>query len=85
MSVEPANEIEAIEFEHDGEAIQHVNASGRGVAISVWGKSLVVEKAEAERIEMAGIEFASLFEREMPDGSWRIMTVPVNDDRDENC
>jgi hypothetical protein len=72
-------EIKGLEFENADEALQHINASGCGVAISIGGKALVVEQAEADRLAAAGIEFAYLVDHEMPDGSWRIMTIPVND------
>ncbi len=38
-----------------------------------------MRKEEAERLETAGVEFAYLFDHEMPDGTFRIITVPVND------
>jgi hypothetical protein len=72
-------EIKGIECENADEAIQHVNAAGRGVAINIGRKVLVVDQAEADRIAERRIEFAYLVDHEMPDGSWRIMTVPVND------
>jgi len=56
------------------EAVQHLSVSGDDHAISVGGMYLTVAKAEAERLEAAGIPFAYLFDR---DG--RIMTVPVGD------
>jgi hypothetical protein len=72
-------QIKGIEYANADEALQHLNASGRGVAISIGGKVLVVEQAEADRIAERRIEFAYLVDHEMPDGSWRIMTIPVND------
>jgi len=57
------------------EAVQHLSVSGDDHAISVGGMYLTVAKAEAERLEAAGIPFAYLFDR---DG--QIMTVPVGDD-----
>jgi hypothetical protein len=69
---------EAIEFETASEAIQHTDASGRGVAISVRGQAMVVDQNDAHRLEAAGVEFAYLHDHEMPDGSHRIVTVPVN-------
>lgn len=70
--------FKADEFPCAGEAIQHVNASGRGVAILLGGTPYVVEQAEADRLAAAGVEFAYLIDHEMPDGTFRIMTVPVN-------
>jgi hypothetical protein len=72
-------EIKGIEFENADEAIQHLTASGHGVAISIGGKVLVIEQPEADRLAERRIEFAYLVDHEMPDGSWRIMTIPVND------
>jgi hypothetical protein len=72
--------FEAIEFANAHEAIQHYYASGYGDnVISLHGKYYLIKRIEADRIEMAGIEFAYVFDHEMPDGTSRIMTVPVND------
>ena len=72
-------EITAIEFDTIDEAIQHTYASGRGDAVLLDGKRYVMDRAESERLAAAGIEFAYAFDHEMPDGSFRIVTVPVND------
>ncbi len=71
-------EFEAIEFRTAGEAIQHVNASGRGVAILLDGHK-VVAQTDTDRLAATGVAFAYLVDHEMPDGSFRIMTIPVND------
>ena len=71
-------EFRAYDFKTASEAIQHVNASGKGVAILLDGYK-VVDEADADRIAAAGIEFAYVCEHEMPDGTVRIMTIPVND------
>jgi hypothetical protein len=71
-------EVQGIEFPTEGEAIQHTYADGRGVAISIGGKNLVVAQAEADRIAGLGASFAYLTLHDMPDGSTRIVTVPVN-------
>jgi hypothetical protein len=72
--------FKAIEFDYAGEALQYYDASGYGDAvISLGRKCYVTRKAEAERLAAAGVEFAYVFDHEMPDGSFRIMTVPVND------
>ena len=74
-------EFTGIEFENASLALQHANASGHGVAISaVAGLNgcFVVEQAEADRLAAAGVEFAYLIDHEMPDGEFRIMTIPVN-------
>lgn len=72
-------EFPAIEFEYAGEALQHTDGSGRGRAILCDGKHLVVEEPKCDRIEAAGVEFAYLVDHEMPDGTFRIKTIPVND------
>jgi hypothetical protein len=71
-------EFQAIEFETASEAIQWTEADGRGVAVLVDGKNLVVARAEADRLAAAGVEFAYLHDHEMPDDEHRIVTVPVN-------
>jgi hypothetical protein len=72
--------FEAIEFDNAHEAIQHYYASGYGDdVISLGGKYYLVKRAEAERIEVAGVEFAYVHDHVMPDGEHRIVTVPVND------
>jgi hypothetical protein len=71
--------FKAIEFKTAGEAIQEANASGCGAAIALGGKYYAIFTAEAERLEAAGVEFAYVFDHEMPDGTHRIVTVPVND------
>ena len=72
-------EIQGIEFETASEALQHADASGRGQVIHVGGKFLVVERAEADRLAETGVFFAHVIDHELPDGSFRIMTVPVNE------
>ncbi len=71
-------EIRGIEFATAAEAIQHGDAIGIGEAITIGGKVLLVYPAEAERLANLGVEFAYLVDHEMPDGTHRIMTVPVN-------
>jgi len=66
--------IRATEHPSAHEAIQHLDVSGDDHAILVGGKYRTVTKAEAERIEAAGIEFAYLV-----DHHGKIMTIPVND------
>jgi hypothetical protein len=70
--------INALDFKTVDEAIQHTYASGEGVAIRLRGQPLVVLKEDADRLNAAGVEFAFLCDHEMPDGSHRIVTVPVN-------
>ena len=71
-------EFQATEVETAHEAMQWTEADGRGVAVRVDGKNLVVDRAEADRLAAAGVEFAFLCDHEMPDGEHRIVTVPVN-------
>jgi hypothetical protein len=69
----------ALKFDNAHEAIQHTYASGRGKAVLLGGKHYVMDKREAERLAAAGVEFAYLCDHDMPDGTQRIVTVPVND------
>ncbi len=72
--------FEAIEFPTAGEAIQHTYADPRADrAILLEGKHCALAQAEAHRLEAAGVEFAYLCDHQMPDGTFRIITVPVND------
>ncbi len=60
------------------EALQHLDAAGDGgYAIMLGGMYLTVTRAEAQRLEAAGVGFAILTYHE-PTG--RIMTIPVGDD-----
>ncbi len=70
-------EYHAIEFEAAHDAIQWAEVSGRGVAILLDGPKVVAPE-EVKRIAAAGVEFAYLHDHEMPDGTCRIVTVPVN-------
>ncbi|MCK6458173.1 MAG: hypothetical protein L6Q92_16795 [Phycisphaerae bacterium] len=70
-------EYQAIDFETAHEAIQWTEASGKGVAILLDGPK-VVSQDDADRLAAAGVEFAYLHDHEMPDGTHRIVTVPVN-------
>ncbi len=71
-------QIQGSAFGSAHEAIQDTYASGRGQVISVGGRYLVVEKAEADRITALGIPFAHVSEHPMADGSFRMVTIPVN-------
>lgn len=71
-------EFKAIEFPTAHEAIQWTYASGQGEAILLNGKNYVAEQTEIDRLAAAGVEFAYLCDHEMPDGTHRIITVPVN-------
>lgn len=71
-------QFKAIEFPTAHEAIQWTNASGKGEAILLGGKNYVAEQTEIDRLAAAGVEFAYLCDHEMPDGTHRIITVPVN-------
>lgn len=69
--------IMGLKFPTASNAIQYAEASG-DEAITISGMNLVVERAEADRIAAAGFSFAYLGVHEMPDGTERIVTVPVN-------
>ena len=69
--------IEAIEFANADDAVQYAEAGGRH-AILLDDKHFVVARREADRLAEAGIAFAYLCDHEMTDGTFRIMTVPVN-------
>jgi hypothetical protein len=72
--------FEGIELPTRAEAIQHANADPEmDTAITLHGKHYAVPKFTAEHLESQGIAFAYLHDYEMPDGTHRIMTVPVND------
>jgi hypothetical protein len=70
--------IHAIECESMSDAIQHADASGFGEPILLEGRPLVVPQADCHRLEAAGVEFAYLHYHDLPDGSFRLVTVPVN-------
>ena len=67
----------AYDFDTAGDAIQFAFASG-GEAVLVDGKHQVISQKDATRLAAAGVEFAYLVDREIPDGERRIMTIPVN-------
>jgi hypothetical protein len=72
-------EFRGIEFDSADEAIQHYYASGYGDrVISLGNRYYVTRQAEAERLAAAGVEFAHVFLHDMPNGTERIVTVPVN-------
>jgi len=73
-------EFTAIDFGRDcNEALGHVAAGGGDNVILLDGRYYVVERSEAERLAAAGVEFAYVHDHQMGDGSWRIVTVPIND------
>jgi hypothetical protein len=69
---------QAIECESMTDALQWADASGQGEAVLIDGAPRVVPKTDLDRLEEAGVSFAYLFNHEMPDGSYRIVTVPIN-------
>jgi hypothetical protein len=71
-------QVEGVEFKTARDAVRHAKASMSSRAIRIGGKNLVVDQSEADRLAASGVEFAFLCEHQMPDGSRRIMTVPVN-------
>jgi hypothetical protein len=70
-------EFKAIEFDTAHEAIQHA-AAGGGEAVLIHGRHMVVDTATLDTLRAAGTEFAYLCDHELPDGTHRIVTVPVN-------
>ncbi len=70
--------IRAIECESKHDALQWADASGQGEAVLIDGKPMVVPQADLDRLEAAGVGFAYLHDCVLPDGSHRIVTVPVN-------
>jgi hypothetical protein len=67
----------AFEFATAHEAIQHANAEG-GEAVLIHGRNMVVDTATLDMLYAARTEFAHLCDHEMPDGTHRIITVPVD-------
>jgi hypothetical protein len=73
--------MRAMEFNHAYEAFQHYDASGYGqVILSLGRKYYLTTRAEAERLEVAGVPFAYVHDHERPDGIRTLMSVPVNCD-----
>ena len=48
-----------------------------GFFSQIWERSIRLF-VDRDRLDEAGVSFAYLFNHEMPDGSYRIVTVPVN-------
>ncbi len=71
--------FKAIDFRTASEAIQWTQASGKGHAVLLDGLILVLEQADIDRLAADGVALAYLCDHEMPDGTHRIVTVPVND------
>ena len=71
-------EFQAQEFATAHEAIQWANASGKGEAVLVHGRHMVVDAKTLDMLHAARVDFAYLCDHEMPDGTHRIVTVPVN-------
>ncbi len=71
-------QIHAVECRTASDAIALAEARG-GHAILLNGKDLVASQAEIDVLAEAGVEFAYLHDHVMPDGTHRIVTVPVND------
>jgi len=66
-------QIEGIEFDTTGEAIQYTHAAGHGTAIRAGVRNLVIRQDDAERMAAAGVEFAYLC-----DHKGHIVTIPVD-------
>jgi hypothetical protein len=71
-------EIRGFECDSANDALSWANAGG-GDAIFIGNKYIVCPEAESDRLAADGIEFAKLVNHEMPDGTNRIMTIPIND------
>lgn len=69
---------QAIECESMTGALQWADASGEGEAVLIGGQPMVVPKSDLDRLGEAGISFGYLFNHEMPDGSYRMVTIAVN-------
>ncbi len=69
--------FKAYEFDTAHEAIQHASAEG-GEAVLVYGRKMVVDSATLDMLYAARVEFAHLCDHEMPDGTHRIITVPID-------
>jgi len=67
----------AIGFPSAFDALQHTEAAG-GKAVLLDGRNFVMTQDEADRVAAAGVEFAYLVQHQMPDGDYRVMTIPVN-------
>ena len=70
-------EIRGYECDSADDALSWANAGG-GDAIFIGGKYVVCPEDESNRLATEEIEFAKLIDHEMPDGTSRIMTIPVN-------
>jgi len=71
-------EFRGIEFTSSIDAVEHAEIEG-GVAILVDSRRMVVARAEADRLAAAGVEFAYIHNNRMPDDTFRIVHVPIND------
>ncbi|MBK9128195.1 MAG: hypothetical protein IPM13_10390 [Phycisphaerales bacterium] len=71
--------ISAIECVDAYEAIQIARENEDACAITLAGRRYATLRAEAERLELAGVEFAFLSEITRGDGRRCLVTVPVND------
>ena len=67
----------AIEFDNAHEAIQHASRAG-GEAVLIHGRHTVVDSRTLDTLKSARVEFAYLHDQELPDGSHRVVTVPVH-------
>jgi hypothetical protein len=66
----------AREFKNARDAMQYADIAG-GRAILLGLGTYVVSEDDATRLGAAGVEFAFLCEFELPDGTPRVMTIPV--------
>jgi len=72
-------QVRGCEFPNAGEALQEWYADpGWDHVILIGGKHICVDREEADRLTTSGVRFAFVHDQEMPDGSYRTMTIPVN-------
>lgn len=68
-----------IECESMTDALQWADASGKGEAVLIEGHGpMVVPQSDLDRLAEVGVSFAYLHNHQMPDGSYRIISVSVN-------
>ncbi len=75
--------IKGIESPTASEAVQHTESRGFGKAIQIGGKNIVVDEAEARRLESEGHAFSYLHVKDHPNHPCGVLvSVPVLHARD---
>ncbi len=69
--------VRGFECESLDDALGWVDAMGNTTAIKIGGKILVVPEAEARRLDTEGISFAYVGEHQIPDGTFRTVSVSI--------